>query len=85
MAISESVVRTTHGGSKTAVTVTMVEVVLVLLGLEEGISGEEGRKAVGAEMGGRNVLAHSGLAHQVYRNWTQSLREFWNSRKWPGR
>ena len=53
--------RTTHGGSKTAVTVAMVEVVLVLLGLEEGISGEEVRKAVGGEMGGRNVLSHSGL------------------------
>jgi hypothetical protein len=70
---------------KAAVTVAMVEVGLVLLGLEEGISGENGRKAVGAGMSGRTVLAHGGFMLKVYRNWTQSSRGFWNSRKWSGR
>ena len=46
---------------KTAVAVTMVEVGLVLLGLEEGISGENGREMADVEMGGRNVPVHSGF------------------------
>ena len=40
---------------------------------------EKGREMAGVEMDGRNVLAHSSfMPIKSYRDWTQSLREFWN-------
>jgi hypothetical protein len=46
---------------KVMVAAAMMEVGLVPLSLEEGVSREKGREMVGAEMGGRNVLAHGGF------------------------